>query len=150
MVHEVPRTVGRPGGPKSGRKPYVLDLLLVPRSGRLFAQDLVWSPGGGSKTLPGGGGGYRPVPEKGVQHNSAELSHSLQVLDRGRNTETGPKSIGIGSCRFVGTALGIIGLALSGLGADVGPKSTISGRILKSFPGPVSSAEIWGLLIRWI
>ncbi len=34
----------------------------------------------------------------------------------------GPKSIGIGSCQFVGTALGIIGLASSGLGADLGPQ----------------------------
>ena len=46
---------------------------------------------------------------------------------------TVPKSIGIGSCRFVGTAVGIIGFASSGLGADLVPKSAIIGRIL---PGP--------------
>ncbi len=44
--------------------------------------------------------------------------------------ETGPKSIGIGLCRFVGTAPGILGLISSGLGADVGRKSTKFGRIL--------------------
>ena len=55
--------------------------------------------------------------------------------------EAGPKSIGIGLCRFVGTAPGILGSASSGLGADSGPKSTILGRILKSFLGPCSSAE---------
>ena len=35
----------------------------------------------------------------------------------------------------------ILGLASSGLGADLGPKSTIFGRILKSFPGHFSLAE---------
>ncbi len=34
-------------------------------------------------------------------------------------------------CRFVGTAPGIFGLASSALGADLGPKSTNFGRILK-------------------
>ncbi len=51
-----------------------------------------------------------------------------------KHTETGPKSIGIGSCRSVGTALGTTGLASSGLGADLGPQSTIPGRILQSRP----------------
>ena len=31
-----------------------------------MAQDLVWKPGGGSKSPPGGGGGYRPVPDTGM------------------------------------------------------------------------------------
>ncbi len=39
-----------------------------------------------------------------------------------KHPETGLKSIGIVSCRFVGTAPGILGLASSGLGADLGPK----------------------------
>ncbi len=71
------------------------------------------------------------------------VSRNLKVLDRGRNTpKPAPKSIGIGLwCRFVGTAPGILSLASSGLAADLGPNSTISGRILKSCPGPCSSAE---------
>ena len=44
-------------------------------------------------------------------------------------------------CRFVGTALGIFGLASSGLGADLGLKLAIFGRILKNIPGPFSSVE---------
>ena len=52
--------------------------------------------------------------------------------------------------RFVpvcGTAPGIFGLVSSGLDSDLGPKSAIPGRILKSIPGPFSSAELWrGLL----
>jgi hypothetical protein len=32
---------------------------------------------------------------------------------------------------------------VSGFGADLGPKSVITSRILKSFPGPFGSAEIW-------
>ncbi len=51
------------------------------------------------------------------------------------------KSFGIDVYRFVGTTPGIFGLASSGFGAAVGPKSKISGRILKSFRGPLSSAE---------
>ncbi len=42
--------------------------------------------------------------------------------------ETGPKSIGIDLCGFVGTAPGILGF---GFGADLRPKSAVSGRILK-------------------
>jgi hypothetical protein len=41
------------------------------------------------------------------------------------HTETGLKSIGIGLCRFVGTAPSIFGLTSSGLGPDLGPKSAI-------------------------
>ncbi len=39
------------------------------------------------------------------------------------------------------TAPGIFGLSSSGLGATLGPTSTIFGQILKSCPGPLSSAE---------
>ncbi len=39
------------------------------------------------------------------------------------------------------TAPGLLGLASSGFGAELGPKSTIPSRILKSFRGPFSSAE---------
>ncbi len=54
-----------------------------------------------------------------LPRDSAELFRSLEVLDRGRNTGTGPKTICL--YLFVGTAPGILGLASSGLGADVGP-----------------------------
>ncbi len=53
--------------------------------------------------------------------------------------------------RFADTVPGILGLVSFGFGTDWGPKSAISGRILKSFPGPFSSAEttlrcdFWGL-----
>ncbi len=49
--------------------------------------------------------------------------------------------------RFVpvcGHRPGRLGLASSGLGAHVGPKSTTSGRNLSSFRGPFRSAEITG------
>ncbi len=51
-----------------------------------------------------------------------------------------PKTIGIGVCRFVGAAPGILGLASSGLTAESGPSSTILGRILYSLPGLFRSA----------
>ncbi len=53
----------------------------------------------------------------------------------------GPKSIGIGLCRFAGTAPGLIGLASSGLVANLVPKSKITGRILKSLPAHPSLAK---------
>ena len=52
------------------------------------------------------------------------------------NPGTSPKPIAIGVHRFVGTALGILGLASSGLEAELSPKSAISRRILKRLPGP--------------
>ncbi len=57
-----------------------------------------------------------------------------------KHLETGPKSTGIGLCQFVGTAPGIFGLASSGVVADLGPESTIPGRILKRCRGAFSSA----------
>ncbi len=42
----------------------------------------------------------------------------------------------------MGTAPGVFGLASSGLGADLGPKSMISGRILNSFRGLFSSGTL--------
>ncbi len=48
-----------------------------------------------------------------------------------KHPETGPKSIGIGLCRCVGTAPGILGLASSGLGAVLGPQ------IGDFWPGPL-------------
>ncbi len=72
-----------------------------------------------------------------------------------KHPETGPKLVGLDFCRFVhrfvpvcGHRLGHFCLASSGLGADLGPKSTIPGRILKRCRGPCSSAEQWvGLCI---
>ncbi len=49
--------------------------------------------------------------------------------------------IGFGLCRFVGTVPGILGLVSFGVGADLGPKLTIFGRIIKSVRGPFSSAD---------
>ncbi len=56
----------------------------------------------------------------GANPNSAELPRSLQVLGHGRHTEAGQIEIGIGLCRFVVASPGILGLASSGLGADLG------------------------------
>ncbi len=65
------------------------------------------------------------------RHDAAELSRSFQSFGSWTgNPETGPKSIGIGLCRFVGTAPGILGLVSSGLGA-LGPKATCPVRIRK-------------------
>ncbi len=67
---------------------------------------------------------------------SAELSHSLTSFGSWwKHPDTGPKSIGICLCRFVGTAPGIFGLVSSGLGADLGRNSTNFGRILNKFSG---------------
>ncbi len=44
-------------------------------------------------------------------------------------------------CRFVGTAPAIFGLVLSGVGADVGPKFTIPGQILKHFLGHLAQPK---------
>ncbi len=77
-------------------------------------------------------GGFRRRPE--ASRNSAELSCSLSSFGPwSKHLETGTKPIEIGLCPFVGTTLGIIGLVSSGLGADLGSKSPISGRILKVF-----------------
>ncbi len=58
--------------------------------------------------------------------HSAELSHSLKTSDRRRkHAGIGPESFGILVCRSVGSAPGIFGLVLSGVGADLGPNSTI-------------------------
>ncbi len=66
----------------------------------------------------------------GPARGSAELSRSFKVLERGRSTpKTGLESIGIGLCRFVGTAPGILGLVSSGFGAEFGSKSTMFGRL---------------------
>ncbi len=45
-------------------------------------------------------------------------------------------------CRFVGTVPDILGLVLPIFRPKSGSKSKISGRILKSFRGPVVSAEL--------
>ncbi len=50
--------------------------------------------------------------------------------------------IGIGMCRFVGTALGIIGLASSSLGAGLGSKSRIFGRNLQVFRALLAQPRI--------
>ncbi len=70
---------------------------------------------------------------------SAELSCILKVLDPRNRSE-------IDRNRFAPVCghRGICGLALSGLGADLGQTSTILGRSLKSVPGPFSSAESCG------
>ncbi len=49
---------------------------------------------------------------------------------------TALEPIEVGLHRTVGTALGIIGLVSSGLGAECGPKSSISGWTLQSFSSP--------------
>ncbi len=49
-------------------------------------------------------------------------------------------------CRFVGTALGIVGLASFGSGADLGPKSAIVGRILTSSQGPCTKLQSYPCL----
>ncbi len=56
------------------------------------------------------------------------------MLDRGRNTQNRPE--------IDRNRPGILGLISSSLGADLGPKSTISGRILKSFRGPRTDAPL--------
>ncbi len=43
--------------------------------------------------------------------------------------------------RFVGTVPGTLGLVWPSFRPKSGPKSKISGRIIKSFPGPLSSAK---------
>ncbi len=86
--------------------------------------------------------GAQNMASKMTHCYSAQLSRSLEVFgSRSEHPETGPKWIGIGLRRFVGTGPGVFGLVSCGLGAE-GPKSTIPGRILKSFRGPLSSAEV--------
>ncbi len=45
-------------------------------------------------------------------------------------------------CRSVGTLPGTLGLVWASFRPQSGPKSKISGRILKRFPGPLSSAAM--------
>ena len=55
-------------------------------------------------------------------NNSAELSHSLKSFGSWpKDPETGPKSIGIGLCRFVGTAPGIFWLGFVWFWGRFGP-----------------------------
>jgi hypothetical protein len=49
-----------------------------------------------------------------------------------KHTETGPQSIGIGLCRFVGTAPGIFGFATFGLGAELFPNRRFTAGFLKA------------------
>ncbi len=58
-----------------------------------------------------------------------------------KHAEIGPESFGIVVCRFVGTVPDILGLVWPSFRPKSGSKSKISGRILKSFRGPFSSAE---------
>ena len=51
------------------------------------------------------------------------------------------------TCCFVGIPPGICGLVSSGCGINFGLKSTISGRILKRFPGTFSLAELWSDIV---
>ncbi len=74
--------------------------------------------------------------------NSAELSHSLKVLDRGGDTPKPVRSESV--CAGLWAPPQAFCLASSGFGADLGPKLTNFGRILKSFPGPFSSTELIG------
>jgi hypothetical protein len=52
---------------------------------------------------------------------------------RSKHREIGPKPIGIGLCLFVGNASGIFGLVSCSFGAELGPKSRISDRIMLVF-----------------
>ncbi len=76
-----------------------------------------------------------------AQSDSVELSDSLKVSDRRRNTEIGPESWGIVVCPFVGAVPDTLGLVWPSFRLNFGSKSKISGRILKIVRGPFSSAE---------
>ncbi len=69
----------------------------------------------------------------GVYFADTGISQFKSFGSSSKHAESGPESFGIGWCRFVGTAPGILGLVSSGLGADLGSKSTIPGRIHSSF-----------------
>ncbi len=74
---------------------------------------------------------------------SAELSHSFSSFGySSKHDEICPESFGIVVCRFVGTVLDIWGLVWPSFKSRPGPQSKISGRILKGFRGPFSSAEL--------
>ncbi len=85
-------------------------------------------------------------PQKGKKIN--DKFEAPQGLRRSRTlnkvwivVETPRNRSEIDRNRFVSDCPGIWGLVSSGLGADLDPKSTISGRILKNSPGHFSSAE---------
>ncbi len=62
-----------------------------------------------------------------------------------KRKETGPKSIGIGWRRFVGTGPGIFGLTSSMLGSDLVLTSAILGQILKKLSGPFELSRVEGV-----
>ncbi len=61
-----------------------------------------------------------------------------------KHAEIWPESLGIVMCRLVGTVPDILGLAWPSFRPKSGSKSKIAGRILTSFRGPFSSAEMRG------
>ncbi len=86
------------------------------------------------------------LSQRSARHATVLPGHGT-VPESFQTTKKTPRSrseiVRIGLRRFVGTALAIFGLASSGLGAGLGSKSVIFGRILKRFPGPCSSFEKW-------
>ncbi len=77
-----------------------------------------------------------------MDYYSAELSDSLEVSDRRRNMpKSGQKRSESLCAGLFGTVRYILGIVWPSFRLTSGSKSQISGRILKSSPGPFSSAE---------
>ncbi len=70
---------------------------------------------------------------------SAELSHGLKVSDRRRNTPKSAQNRSVSLCADLWVPCLIFWASFR---PKYSSKSKISGRILKSFRGPLSSAEI--------
>ncbi len=89
-----------------------------------------------------------PKPYEFMRSATAIISHTPVSHSFGSSpklADIGPDSFGLVVCRFVGTVLGLMGLALLSFRPKYSPNSKIPCRILASFRGFFSAAELGAL-----